>query len=98
MGKRHRKKPENETQLYSVHALTIRGFLAIAAAHNQNADGGSIGKRHGRRRAFSARCGLKRFVGNLVLKSSITVVERSVVVIHAHAPDLVIASYKQRSA
>src|SRR5262245_19190415 len=73
-------------------------WLAIAATHNQNTDGGSIGKRHRSRRPFSARCGFQRFVGNLVLKSSITVVERSVVIIHAHDPDLVSVSYKQRSA
>jgi len=81
LRERHRKKPD---------AFALRSFLAIAATHDQNADGGSVGKRHRRRRASSVHCGLERFVGNLVLKSSITVVERFGVIIHARAPDLVV--------
>lgn len=86
MRERHRKKPD---------AFALRSFLAIAATHDQNADGGSVGKRHRRRRASSVRCGLERFVGNLVLKSSITVVERFTVIIHGSCPRSGSASYKR---
>src|SRR5262245_45987229 len=98
MGAWHCKNPDKNNQLCSIHAFALRSFLAIAAAHNQNADGGSIGKRHRRRRTSAARRSLQRFVRNVVLKSTITVVERFVVIIHAHAPDLASANYSPRSA